>query len=54
MHLRRREAADAGERVPAEERREVVLDCVCTVAGKPVVEAEVLVMAPKRPPERAA
>ena len=36
------------------ERREVVLDCVCTVAGKPVVEAEVLVMAPKRPPERAA
>jgi 3-hydroxybutyryl-CoA dehydratase len=35
------------------ERREVVLDCVCTVAGKPVVQAEVLVMAPKRPPDRA-
>jgi 3-hydroxybutyryl-CoA dehydratase len=36
------------------ERREVVLDCRCLVAGKPVVEAEVLVMAPRRPPERTA
>lgn len=35
------------------DRREVVLDCVCMVAGRPVVQAEVLVMAPKRPAERA-
>lgn len=31
------------------ERREVVLDCVCTVAGKIVVTGEALVLAPKRP-----
>jgi 3-hydroxybutyryl-CoA dehydratase len=36
------------------DRREVLLNCVCRVAGKPVVEAEVLVMAPKRPPGLAA
>jgi len=32
------------------ERREVVIDCQCLVDGKPVVESEVLVMAPKKPP----
>ena len=31
------------------ERREVVLDCVCTVEGKIVVTGEALVLAPKRP-----
>jgi 3-hydroxybutyryl-CoA dehydratase len=31
------------------ERREVVLDCVCTVDGKVVVTGEALVLAPKRP-----
>ncbi|MES2292353.1 MAG: MaoC family dehydratase [Pseudomonadota bacterium] len=31
------------------ERREVVLDCVCTVDGKIVVTGEALVLAPKRP-----
>ena len=31
------------------ERREVVLDCICTVAGKLVVSGEALVLAPKRP-----
>jgi 3-hydroxybutyryl-CoA dehydratase len=36
------------------ERREVIMDCKCAVGEKIVVEAEVLVMAPKRPPERAA
>ena len=30
------------------ERREVVLDCVCTVEGKIVVTGEALVLAPKR------
>ena len=30
------------------------MDCICAVGGKIVVEAEALVMAPKRPPERAA
>lgn len=30
-------------------RREVVLDCVCTVQGKLVVSGEALVLAPKRP-----
>ena len=30
------------------ERREVVLDCVCTVDGKVVVTGEALVLAPKR------
>jgi len=36
------------------ERREVIMACTCAVGDKIVVEAEVLVMAPKRPPERAA
>jgi len=31
------------------ERRQVVLDCVCTVDGKIVVTGEALVLAPKRP-----
>jgi 3-hydroxybutyryl-CoA dehydratase len=31
------------------ERREVVLDCACTVDGKIVVTGEALVLAPKRP-----
>ena len=31
------------------ERREVVLDCVCTVDGKVVVTGDALVLAPKRP-----
>ena len=31
------------------ERREVVLDCVCTVGDKVVVTGEALVLAPKRP-----
>ena len=31
------------------ERREVILDCVCTVAGKEVVTGEARVLAPKRP-----
>jgi 3-hydroxybutyryl-CoA dehydratase len=31
------------------ERREVVLDCVCTVDGKIVVTGEAIVLAPKRP-----
>lgn len=31
------------------ERREVLLDCVCTVDGKTVVTGEALVLAPKRP-----
>ena len=35
------------------ERREVVLGCVCAVDGKNVIEAEALVLAPKRPPEKA-
>jgi 3-hydroxybutyryl-CoA dehydratase len=37
------------------ERREVVMDCRCEVAGKIVVEGEALVLAPKKPasPERA-
>lgn len=32
------------------ERRQVVMDCVCTVEGKPVVIGEALVLAPKKPP----
>src|SRR3954470_20068284 len=32
------------------ERREVVMACECSVAGKIVVEAEALVLAPKKPP----
>jgi 3-hydroxybutyryl-CoA dehydratase len=35
-------------------RREAMIACICTVNGKPVVEAEALVMAPKKPPARAA
>jgi 3-hydroxybutyryl-CoA dehydratase len=31
------------------ERRRVVMDCLCTVNGNPVVIGEALVMAPKRP-----
>jgi 3-hydroxybutyryl-CoA dehydratase len=31
------------------ERRQVVLDCACTVGGKIVVTGEALVLAPKRP-----
>lgn len=31
------------------ERRRVVMDCLCTVNGTPVVVGEALVMAPKRP-----
>ena len=31
------------------ERRQVVLDCACTVEGKIVVTGEALVLAPKRP-----
>jgi 3-hydroxybutyryl-CoA dehydratase len=34
------------------ERREVVMACSCSVNGKTVVEAEAVVMAPKRPPAR--
>ena len=36
------------------ERREVIMACICAVGDKIVVEAEALVMAPKRPPEHAA
>jgi 3-hydroxybutyryl-CoA dehydratase len=36
------------------ERREVIMACTCGVGDKIVVSAEVLVMAPKRPPERTA
>ena len=36
------------------DRREVMMACRCSVGDKTVVEAEVLVMAPKRPPERAS
>ena len=32
------------------ERRRVVMDCLCTVNGNPVVTGEALVLAPKRPP----
>ena len=35
------------------ERREVVMDCLCTVNGKLVVEGEALVLAPKRPAKPA-
>ena len=35
------------------ERRVVVMDCRCTVKGNVVVEAEALVMAPKKPPQKA-
>jgi 3-hydroxybutyryl-CoA dehydratase len=31
------------------ERRRVVMDCLCTVNGNPVVTGEALVLAPKRP-----
>lgn len=31
------------------ERRRVVMDCLCTVNGNPVVVGEAVVMAPKRP-----
>ena len=31
------------------ERRRVVMDCLCTVNGTPVVTGEALVLAPKRP-----
>ena len=31
------------------ERRRVVMDCLCTVNGNPVVIGEALVLAPKRP-----
>jgi 3-hydroxybutyryl-CoA dehydratase len=31
------------------ERREAILDCVCSVAGKVVVTGEAFVLAPKRP-----
>ena len=31
------------------ERRRVVMDCLCTVGGNPVVIGEALVLAPKRP-----
>ena len=31
------------------ERRRVVMDCLCTVNGTPVVVGEALVLAPKRP-----
>lgn len=34
------------------ERREVLMQCVCSINGRLVVEAEALVMAPKRPPDR--
>jgi 3-hydroxybutyryl-CoA dehydratase len=32
------------------ERRRVVMDCLCTVNGNPVVIGEALVLAPKKPP----
>ena|ERR1700744_6123464 len=35
------------------ERREVVMNCSCAVAGKVVVESEAVVMAPKRPAQKA-
>jgi 3-hydroxybutyryl-CoA dehydratase len=35
------------------ERRQVLLECRCSVADKTVVEAEVVVMAPKKPPPKA-
>jgi len=31
------------------ERRRVMIDCLCTVSGNPVVIGEAVVMAPKRP-----
>ena len=36
------------------ERRKVVLDCHCSVDGKVVVETQVVVLAPKKPPPGAA
>jgi 3-hydroxybutyryl-CoA dehydratase len=36
------------------ERRKVVLDCQCTVNGTVVVETQVTVLAPKKPPPGAA
>jgi 3-hydroxybutyryl-CoA dehydratase len=36
------------------QRREAMIACKCAVNGKPVVEAEALVLAPKKPPLRAA
>jgi 3-hydroxybutyryl-CoA dehydratase len=32
-----------------QERRRVVLDCICTVRGETVVKGEALVLAPRRP-----
>ena len=34
------------------ERREVVMECQCSVGGKIVVEAEAVVLAPKKPPPK--
>jgi 3-hydroxybutyryl-CoA dehydratase len=36
------------------ERRKVVMACVCSVDGKLVVESQVVVLAPKKPPPGAA
>jgi 3-hydroxybutyryl-CoA dehydratase len=36
------------------DKRQVVMDCVCTVAGQAVVTGEALVMAPKKPPQKDA
>jgi len=44
--------SESGFEVAAEigERRRVVMDCLCTVNGNPVVIGEALVLAPKKPP----
>ena len=36
------------------DKRQVVMSCICSVKGQPVVEGEALVMAPRRPPQGTA
>jgi 3-hydroxybutyryl-CoA dehydratase len=36
------------------DKRQVVMECICSVADQEVVVGEALVMAPKKPPQKAA
>jgi len=36
------------------DKRQVVMECICSVAGEVVVTGEALVMAPKKPPQKSA
>ena len=36
------------------DKRQVLMSCVCSIKGQPVVEGEALVMAPRRPPQGSA